>query len=200
VVIVHGSAGPPEDEPPAARARAPARRAAGTPPPRDPVIVALEREETGALVERLEAALEADPRGETRPRWTDLASVLLLRGSLAPDDEALAGLFSIAARMGPGRTREEFATFVADAFVQAPMQTLGTLGAMDRATRGAVATLLAETTVALFPGQTGDPQLPWPTRRVPREALGAYGRRAWDALATVEAELRPAPGLASGGR
>lgn len=197
VVIVRGE-DLPEAEPPAPQ-RAPARRAAGTPPPRDSVIVALEETATEALVEEMETAIEADPAGGVRPRWTDVASVLLLRGALQGDDGALEALFSLATRLPAGRTRDEMATFLSDALVQAPLQTLGVLGRLDRATRVEVAGMLAETSVALFPGETADPRLPWPTRRVPREALGTYGRRAWDALEQAESSLRPAAGLAAGG-
>jgi hypothetical protein len=199
VVIV--SRGSELAEAPGPERRTPAaRRAAGTPPPRDSVIVQLEQEETATLVAWLRESVEADPRAVERPGWTDLASVLLLRGSLDDDAEALQGLFALGTQLSDARLREEFATFMADAFVQAPIQALGSLGAMDRQTRAEVAVLLAETTVALFPGETGHPQLPWPTRRVPREALSSYGRRAWDALAAAEAELRPAQELAAGRR
>jgi len=199
VVIV--SRGEELEEPAAAQSRsATPARAAGTLPPRDPVIVELEGEDSPTLLAWLEEAMQADPSGEQRPRWTDIASVLLLRGSLQKDAEALEGLYSLAPRLADGRLRDEYATFLADAFVQAPIDALSTLGAMDRQTRVEVATLLAETTVALFPGENGHPQLPWPTRRVPREALGTYGRRAWDALAAAEAGLRPGAELATRGR
>jgi hypothetical protein len=198
VVIVQGGSGshPPEAVTPAA----PSRRAAGTPPPRDSVIVALESEDTDALIEQMEYALADDPRAEARPRWTDIASVLLLRGALNDDDAALAGLFAAAGTLEPGRTQDEMSTFVVDAFVQAPIRVLGVLGQTDRQTRQRVATVLAETSVALYPGEAGDRQLPWPTRRVPRETLSSFGRRAWDAVAAAEAGLRPAPELAAGGR
>jgi hypothetical protein len=166
------------------------------PPPRDSVIVALEREETPALVEELQLALADDPRAEARPRWTDIASVLVLRGAFNEDDEALTGAFATLAALEPGRTRDEAATFVVDAFVQAPIRTLEVLGHTSATTRREVAALLAETTLALFPGEASDRQVPWPTSRVPRQTLGSYGRRAWDALAAAESGLRPAPELA----
>jgi hypothetical protein len=197
VVIVQGGRGthaPAPVTPPA-----PSRRASGAPPPRDSVIVALEDEETATLLEQLEVALEEDPRATVRPSWTDVASVLVLRGAFGDDDAAMAGVLTLAAG-DQSRARDELATFVVDAFVQAPIRMLNAVGRMDGNTRRDVAEMLAETTLALFPGEAGDRQLPWPTSRVPRNALGSYGRRAWDAVATAEGGLRPAPELAAGGR
>jgi hypothetical protein len=194
VVIVQGGGGVHE---PAAVTPPAQGRGGDQPPPRDPVIVALEAEDTPVLLDQMRTAMDEDPRGAVRPRWTDLASVLVLRGTLDEDDEALRGLFSAAGGLQPGRLRDEYATFLEDAFVQAPIRLMGALGREDGATRQSIAALLAGTALALFPGEAGDRQLQWPTRRVPREALGGYGRRAWDAVAEAESRLRPAE-LAAG--
>ena len=119
-------------------------------------------------------------------------------GTLERDGHALEGLFLLARRLQPGRLRDEMATFLVDAYTQAPVQTLDVLGGLDRSARAEVAGMLTEATVALFPGEAGHPQLPWPTRRVPRESLDGYARRGWDSLSAAEDGLRPAQGLAAG--
>lgn len=191
-VVVVGGENAPAATPPRARARATSSRPAGTPPPRDPVVVALERQETGALLERLDDELVATAMGGDAPAWPRVASVLLFRGVKEDDDEALGGLLARVAEIGPGPLRDEYSTFLSDALVQGPLRTLAVLGRMDRALRASVATAIVDATVGLYPGVTDDPRLPWPTKRAPRTVLDARSQRAWDALQVAEQKLRGA--------
>jgi hypothetical protein len=176
---------------PAARRRTTtSTRPAGTPPPRDPVVVALERQETGVLLERLDAELFSTAFGGSGPGWPRVASVLLFRGVKENDDEALGGILARLDEIGPGTLRDEYATFLSDAFVQGPLRTLAVLGRMDRGIRATVAGGIVAATVGLYPGTTDDPRLPWPTKRAPRTILDPRSQRAWDALHVAEQEYR----------
>jgi hypothetical protein len=119
-----------------------------------------------------------------------VASVLLFRGVKDGDDEALAGLLARLDDIGPGTLRDEYATFLSDAFVQGPLRTLEVLGRMDRSVRATVAGAIVSSTVGLYPGTTDDPRLPWPTKRAPRSVLDPRAQRAWDALHVAEQEYR----------
>jgi hypothetical protein len=77
--------------------------------------------------------------------------------------------------------------------VQGPLRTLAVLGRMDRALRATVARSIVEATVGLFPGETADPRLPWPTKRAPRTVLETRSQRAWDALQVAEQQYREGP-------
>ncbi|HEX8431030.1 MAG TPA: L,D-transpeptidase, partial [Longimicrobium sp.] len=195
IMVVGGSSAPAKAPPPAPARRA-RNRAAGEPPPRDSVVVALEREETADLLARLDDGLVASAFGGEAADWPRVASVLLLRGAKQDDDEALTGLLSRIRGLGNGALRDEYSTFVVDALHQAPLRTLDVLGRMDRATRTEIARVLVDATVALYPGETTDARLPWPTRRAPREVLELRGQRAWDALHAAETSYREARGLA----
>jgi lipoprotein-anchoring transpeptidase ErfK/SrfK len=191
-IVVVGGADAPAAAPPRRRASS---RPAGTPPARDPVVVALEKEETGALLDRLDDELVAAAFGDG-PGWPRVASVLLFRGVKENDDEALGGLLARMDELGDGPLRDEYATFISDAFVQGPLRTLAVLGRMDRALRATVARSIVEATVGLYPGETADPRLPWPTKRAPRTVLETRSQRAWDALQVAEREYREARGVA----
>lgn len=190
-VVVVGGANV-EATPAARRRTTTSSRPAGTPPPRDPVVVSLEREETGALLERLDAELFSTAFAGSGPGWPRVASVLLFRGVKDGDDEALAGLFGRLDEIGPGTLRVEYATFLSDAYVQGPLRTLAVLGRMDRSARATVAEAIVASTVGLYPGTTDDPRLPWPTKRAPRTVLAPRSQRAWDALHVAEREYRDA--------
>ena len=192
-IVVVGGANAPAAAPPRRRA---STRPAGTPPPRDPVVVALEKEETGALLQRLDDELVAAAFGGDGPGWPRVASVLLFRGVKEDDDEALGGLLARMDELGDGPLRDEYATFISDAFVQGPLRTLAVLGRMDRALRATVARSIVDATVGLYPGETEDPRLPWPTKRAPRTVLETRSQRAWDALQVAEREYRESRGIA----
>jgi lipoprotein-anchoring transpeptidase ErfK/SrfK len=191
-IVVVGGADAPAAAPPRRRASS---RPAGTPPARDPVVVALEKEATGALLDRLDDELVAAAFRDG-PGWPRVASVLLFRGVKENDDEALGGLLARMDELGDGPLRDEYATFISDAFVQGPLRTLAVLGRMDRALRATVARSIVEATVGLYPGETADPRLPWPTKRAPRTVLETRSQRAWDALQVAEREYREARGVA----
>ncbi|HEX6368863.1 MAG TPA: L,D-transpeptidase, partial [Longimicrobium sp.] len=185
-----------EPAPPPRPSSSSARRSG--PPPRDPLIVQLEEEETYALLERLDDELfTAVAATGAATRWHQVASVLLLRGAKDGDDDALTGVLSRVTELGAGPLREEYATFLADAFNQGPLRTLEAMAAMDRDTRTAVARAIVESSLGLYPGDPTSVSAPWPTRRAPRTAVRRGAQRAWDALQTAEGAYRERTGLAS---
>ena len=191
VVVVGGG-----DEAVAAPPRRASSRPAGTPPPRDPVVVALERQETGALLDKLNREHFATAFADAGPGWPRVASVLLFRGIRDQDDEALGGLLARVNEIGPGTLRDEYATFISDAYAQSPLRTLAVLGQMDRAARASISSAIVDATVALYPGETSDARLPWPTKRAPRTVLDTRSQRGWDSLLGAERAYREARGVA----
>jgi lipoprotein-anchoring transpeptidase ErfK/SrfK len=167
------------------------------PPPRDPFIVELEDEETEDLLERLDDELFAAvaARG-AQTRWHQVASVLLFRGARQNDDEALGGLLERLTDLGTGALRDEYATFVTDAYAQGTLRTLAVMSTLDRATRELVARAIVDGSLALFPGDVNAAGAPWPTRKAPREVLRRASQRSWDALAAAEQAFRERNGLA----
>jgi len=196
-VVIVGGGGEVAEEPPPA----PARRAArpeGTPPPRDPFVVELETQPTTELLARLGDELVADAFAGSDARWPSVASVLLFRGVKDGDDDALAGLFERYAELGEGRLKEEYAAFLADVFSQGPLRALEVLGREDATTRQALARSLVAAALGLYPGELDATGTPWPTRRVPREALSdRWSLRAWEALKAAEDDYRGERGLAA---
>jgi L,D-transpeptidase catalytic domain len=166
------------------------------PPPRDPFVVQLEDEGTEELLARLDDELFASQVAEGRKTWPQVASVLLYRGVKEDDDVALAGLLGRVSELDRGALRDEYATFVADAYNQGALRTLDVLARMDRSARPAVARAIVDAALALYPGDRASVGTPWPTRRVPRETLRRTGQRGWDALQLAEAEYREEAGLA----
>ncbi|HEU4884375.1 MAG TPA: L,D-transpeptidase [Longimicrobium sp.] len=168
------------------------------PPPRDPLIVELEGEHTYDLLERLDDELfTAVAATGASNRWHQVASVLLLRGTKDDDDDALTGVLSRVTELGTGPLRDEYATFLTDAFNQGPLRTLEAMASMDRDTRTAVARAIVESSLGLYPGDPNSVSAPWPTRRAPRTAVRRNAQRAWDALQTAEGAYRERAGLAS---
>ncbi|HEX8904888.1 MAG TPA: L,D-transpeptidase [Longimicrobiaceae bacterium] len=174
-------------------------RPEGTPPPRDPFVVELEGEETDALLSRLDDELVADAFAEGDPKWPSVASVLIFRGVKNDDDAALEGVLRRIDGLGEGRLRDEYAAFLADAFSQGPLRTLGAMGRLDRETRAEVARAIVAAAVGLYPGDPQDTATPWPTKRAPREVLDdRYAQRAWDTLRAAEDDWRDERGIGSG--
>jgi hypothetical protein len=160
--------------------------------------VALEEEDTDALLERLDDELFSSVAvAGTSSRWHQVASVLLFRGTKEGDDDSLAGLMERVTRLGNGPLRDEYGTFLADAFNQGPLRTMEAMVALDRETRGAVARAIVESSIGLYPGDPNSVSAPWPTRRAPRTAVRRAAQRSWDALQTAEASHRERLGLAS---
>jgi lipoprotein-anchoring transpeptidase ErfK/SrfK len=192
IVIVGGRNARPAAPPPprtTSRPRGPDGRPA--PPPRDPAVVALERLGTARLLDRMDdelVAAAAVPSAESR--WPLVASVLVLRGTTGDDDDALEGLLARITRFGSGTLRDEYATFLADAFNQRPLRVVDALARMERAPREAAARAIVESKLGLYPGDLAAVSAPWPTGRVPDTAVGRSGRRGWEALAAAEARLR----------
>ena len=122
--------------------------------------------------------------------------MLLLRGAKEDDDRALEGLLARMVELGTGTLRDEYATFVADAFAQGPLRVLEVMGGMERRTRDVVARTLVEGSIGLYPGDPNSVSAPWPTRRAPRTAVRRTGQRAWDAVQLAEDDHRQRIGLA----
>jgi len=196
IVIVGG-----RDPRPAARPRQTASTSSprrSGPPPRDPFIVELEGEDTYDLLDRLDDELfRAAAVSGARSSWHQVASVLLLRGTKEGDDDALQGVISRVTEVGSGALRDEYATFVADAYNQGPLRVIEAMAQMDRTTRTAVAHSLVESSIGLYPGDPESVSAPWPTRRAPRTAVRRSAQRGWDALQLAENAHRERMGLAS---
>jgi hypothetical protein len=194
IVIIGGRNQRPAPPPPPRRtARPTGPDGRPLPPPRDPAVVALERLGTERLLQRLDAELTT--RGEA---WPLTASVLLLRGAKEGDDRALAGLLGRITRFSAGSLRDEYATFLADAFNQGPVAVVGALARMERDERDAAARAIVETGAGLFPGDPGSVSAPWPTRRLPESAVERGARRGWQALADAEQAYRRSSAAAAG--
>ncbi len=197
IVIVGGRDPQPVARPQQAASTAPRRRE-GEPPPRDPFIVELEGEETADLLERLDDELfSAAAVNGARSRWHQVASVLLLRGAKENDDEALAGLMARVTELGTGTLRDEYATFLGDAFNQGPLRVLDAMAGMERTARSAAARAIVESSIGLYPGDPNSVSAPWPTRRAPRTAVRRGAQRAWDTLQLAEDAHRERIGLAA---
>lgn len=199
ILIVGGRNPQPAARPrPAATSSSTPRRRPGEPPPRDPAIVELEGEDTYALLDQLDDELFSSVTAAgTSSRWHQVASVLLFRGAREDDDDALAGLMERVTQLGSGPLRDEYATFLADAFNQGPLRTMEAMAGLDRETRGAVARAIVESSIGLFPGDPSSVSAPWPTRRAPRTAVRRAAQRSWDALQSAEESHRERLGLAS---
>jgi lipoprotein-anchoring transpeptidase ErfK/SrfK len=198
-IVIVGGRDPQPVERPAQTASTASRRREGEPPPRDPFIVELEGESTAGLLDRLDDELfsTAAVGAGARSRWHQVASVLLLRGVKEDDDDALAGLLARQKELGSGALRDEYATFLSDAYIQGALRVLEVMGGMDRDTRETVARAIVESSIGLYPGDPNSVSAPWPTRRAPRTAVRRTGQRAWDALHNAEADHRERMGLAS---
>jgi lipoprotein-anchoring transpeptidase ErfK/SrfK len=197
IVIIGGRDPQPVERPAQQTASAASRRREGEPPPRDPFIVELEGENTYDLLDRLEDEMFSSVAGAgARSRWHQVASVLLLRGVKEDDDEALQGLMARMTELGTGALRDEYATFLADAFNQGPLRVIDAMVGLDRDTRTAVARAIVESSIGLYPGDPNSVSAPWPTRRAPRTAVRRGAQRAWDALQTAEDAHRQRIGLA----
>ncbi|HEX5726433.1 MAG TPA: L,D-transpeptidase, partial [Longimicrobiaceae bacterium] len=195
VVIVGGRDATPPGPPPRAAASSSSRRA-GEPPPRDAFTVEMEGLGTDELLARLDDELFTAATAAGRTRWPQVASVLLFRGVKEEDDDALAGVLFKVEELGAGALRDEYATFLADAYTQGTLRTLSVLGRMERADRAAIARVLVDAAVGLYPGATADAATPWPTKRVLREVLRRDAQRGWDAMQLAEHGYREADGAA----
>jgi hypothetical protein len=156
-----------------------ARRVATPPNP-------LARVGTAALLTRLDRELAAP---DTSHAWVNTAHTLLERG-LADDAAALRGLLQRAGQARAGVRREEYATFVADAFSRGSLRVVVSLNRIPEAARERAASAIVEATMEMWHGGLDEPTAPWPTRRLPKTRLGPEGQAGWEAVAAAETVYR----------
>ncbi|HYW12950.1 MAG TPA: L,D-transpeptidase family protein [Longimicrobium sp.] len=156
-----------------------ARRVATPPNP-------LARVGTAALLTRLDRELAAP---DTSHAWVNTAHTLLERG-LADDAAALRGLLQRAGQGRAGARREEYATFVADAFSRGSLRVVVSLNRIPEAARARAASAIVEATMEMWHGGLDEVTAPWPTRRLPKSRLGPDGQAGWEAVAAAETVYR----------
>jgi hypothetical protein len=152
----------------------------------------LERLATAALLTRLDRELAAP--ADTASAWVMTAHTLLERG-LRDDAAALRGLLQRAGGAATEGRREEYATFLADAYTRGSLRVVVSLNRIPAAARDRAAAALVAATMDLWHGDLDGRLTPWPTRRVPRERLGPEGRAGWQALADAEEGYRARLGV-----
>ena len=59
-----------------------------------------------------------------------------------------------------------------------------------RGVRERAAAMIVQATIGLYPGESSDRVIPWPTRRVPRIFVRGPARRGWQALVEAEQAYR----------
>ncbi len=162
-----------------------ARRVPRTPNP-------LERVGTSALLTRLDRELAAS--ADSARGWVMTAHTLLQRG-LGDDAVALRGLLGRAAQAASPLRREEYATFLADAYSRGSLRVVVSLNRISDDARERAAGEIVRATMELWHGGLDERLTPWPTRRVPRERLGPEGQAGWGALASAEGAYRERYGV-----
>ena len=171
------------------------RQARRVPTPPNP----LARLTTTQLLTRLDRELAAP---DTSHAWVKTAHTLIGRG-LADDAIALRGLLSRAGQARSATRREEYATFLADAFSRGSLRVVVSLNRISAEARERAAAEIVEATMEMWHGDLDEPTTPWPTRRLPRSRLGPEGQAGWTAIqgaeAAYRARYRPAPATARGG-
>jgi hypothetical protein len=166
------------------------RQARRVPTPPNP----LARVATATLLTRLDRELAAPDSSHT---WVNTAHTLMERG-LGDDAIALRGLLQRAGQ-ARGVRREEYATFLADAFSRGSLRVTVSLNRIPDDARDRAARDIVEATMEMWHGALDEPTTPWPTRRVPKTRLGPEGQEGWTAIeqaeATYRARFRPGPPL-----
>ncbi len=127
------------------------------------------------------------------------AHTLLERG-LEDDAIALRGLLGRAGRAAAPTVREEYATFLADAFSRGSLRVVVSLNRISAEARERAAADVVRATMELWHGGLDERLTPWPTRRLPRERLGPDGQAGWSAVAAAEARYRERFGARGGAR
>ena len=158
------------------------RQARRVPTPPNP----LARLGTQALLTRLDRELAAP---DTSHAWVNTAHTLMERG-LADDAMALRGLLQRAGQPRGEVRREEYATFVADAFSRGSLRVVVSLNRIPEEARERAAAAIVEATMEMWHGELDAPTTPWPTRRLPRGRLGPEGQAGWTAIERAEAAYR----------
>jgi L,D-transpeptidase catalytic domain len=158
------------------------RQARRVPTPPNP----LARLGTEALLARLDRELAAP---ETAQAWVNTAHTLMERG-LGEDAIALRGLLQRAGQARGDVRREEYATFVADAFSRGSLRVVVSLNRISEEARARAASAIVEATMEMWHGELDAPTAPWPTRRLPRSRLGPEGQAGWTAIEQAEGAYR----------
>jgi hypothetical protein len=159
------------------------RAARRVPTPPNP----LARLGTQALLTRLDRELAAAP--DTSHAWVNTAHTLMERG-LGEDAIALRGLLARAGQARAGVRREEYATFLADAFSRGSLRVVVSLNRIPEEAREKAAQEIVEATMEMWHGELDAPTAPWPTRRLPKSRLGPEGQAGWTAIEAAEAVYR----------
>lgn len=180
-VIIVGNAPVLGEQPDSVAAFTRAARRVPTPP--NP----LARVGTQALLTRLDRELAATP--DTAHTWVNTAHTLMERG-LAEDAMALRGLLQRAGQARATARREEYSTFLADAFSRGSLRVVVSLNRIPEQARDRAAQAIVEATMEMWHGELDEPTTPWPTRRLPKSRLGPEGQAGWDAIARAEAAYR----------
>jgi hypothetical protein len=147
----------------------------------------LARLTTANLLARLDRELAAS--SDTASAWAYTAHTLLGRG-LAEDAVALRGLLSRAGAPRNEARREEYATFLADAFSRGSLRVTVSLNRIGAEERDRAAAAIVEATMEMWHGSLDEVTTPWPTKRVPRERLGPEGQAGWLAIQEAEQAYR----------
>jgi hypothetical protein len=158
------------------------RQARRVPTPPNP----LARVGTQTLLTRLDRELAAP---DSSHAWVNTAHTLMERG-LADDAMALRGLLQRAGQARAGTRREEYATFLADAFSRGSLRVVVSLNRIPEEARERAAREIVEATMEMWHGELDTPTTPWPTRRLPKSRLGPEGQAGWTAIEQAEEAYR----------
>ncbi len=156
------------------------------PPPPDAVLEAWKRMSTADLLDALEDELWAAPE---KSRWSEVAGLLMRRG-LEDDDLALRGILVRVGDLPDERVEREYRTYVADIYTRRPVRTLEALSAMNIRERGVVADAIVAGVLGLYRGDFASHSAPWPSRRIPQDAVKSIMRRGWMAIDRAEQAFR----------
>jgi hypothetical protein len=155
--------------------------------PTDPVIESWKKMNTSALIGVLDREL-----GESRNSRWDEAAILLVQRANQGDDEAMKEILGRSVKLTSDRMRREWATYVAYLYRNEPRRALAAMSGLSARDRRAVARILVTSALTLYAGDLNAPSAPWPTKRLPEEAVPAAGRQGWTALLAAEREQREA--------
>jgi lipoprotein-anchoring transpeptidase ErfK/SrfK len=156
------------------------------PPPPDAVLERWKKMSTGDLLDVLEDELWADPK---KSRWSEVAGLLIRRG-LDDDDDALRGILLRAGDLPDDRVEREYRTYVADIYTRRPVRTLEALSALNIRDRGVAADAIVAGLLGLYRGDFASHSAPWPSRRIPQDAVRSVMRRGWMAIDRAEQAFR----------
>lgn len=145
---------------------------------------------TAALLSRLDQQL----RRSTRAGWTETASNLIAR-TVDGDMYAAVGLLEQSWFKDEPDFEQEYATFLADAYMRAPRTVLTALGKLDSDVREHAAAMIVSAAMDLYHGKLSDIRTPWPSRRLPTGERARDTELGADALRVAETVYRRANGV-----